>query len=78
MQTIVRVYAKAIAEFFPGHCWGGVGAPFLANIAPEKYLYIKWFPEKGAYGAMFFQVSVYEQTGTRSCHLGNKTFPAWE
>ena len=48
---------KLSPDFFQGHCWGIVGAQFLANRAPEKCLCIKGIPEIGAHGAMFFRVT---------------------
>ena len=51
---------KLLPTFFEGHCWGTVGAAFLANIAPEKYLYIRDFQRIGAHGAMIFSYfSIY-------------------
>ena len=47
---------KLSPDFFRGHCWGIVGALFLANCAPEKCLYTKAISEIGAHGAMFFQI----------------------
>ena len=59
-QTTVRVYAKAITGVFEGgHCWGGVGAQFLANYAPSDFLCAKVFSEKrGAGGYVFFSIMV--------------------